>query len=172
MNIEIHDAALEARIQKLFQATGSGSVEEVLLRLLKTQEEQDRWLLENRDTVNAKIRTGTDQLDHGEGIPKDQPEAHLAKLSVRVEIWRYIYCIYSRNNYKKRVPTALGHRRSNDLVLFSLGGLSESFFVLSISSLSLAGTGRPTARERPIALGQQPVPNGQSSQSGSPERLC
>jgi hypothetical protein len=29
MSIEIHDAALEARIQKLLQATGSGSVEEV-----------------------------------------------------------------------------------------------------------------------------------------------
>ena len=46
MNIEIHDAALEARIQKQLQATGSASVEEVLLRLLETQEEQDRWLLE------------------------------------------------------------------------------------------------------------------------------
>jgi len=80
MNIEIHDAALEARIQKLLQATGSSSVKEVLLRLLETQEEQDRWLLENRDTVNAKIRTGTDQLDRGEGIPEDQLDAHLAKL--------------------------------------------------------------------------------------------
>ncbi len=80
MNIEIHDAALEARIQKLLQATGSGSVEEVLLRLVETQEEQDRWLLENRDTVNAKIRTGIDQLDRGEGIPEDQLDAHLARL--------------------------------------------------------------------------------------------
>ena len=80
MNIEIHDAALEARIQKLLQATGSGSIEEVLLRLLETQEEQDRWLFENRDTVNAKIRTGTDQLDRNEGISEDQLDAHLAKL--------------------------------------------------------------------------------------------
>ena len=80
MNIEIHDAALEARIQKLLQATGSGSVEEVLLRLVETQEEQDRWLLENRDTDNAKIRTGIDQLDRGEGIPEDQLDAHLTKL--------------------------------------------------------------------------------------------
>jgi len=80
MNIEIHDAALEARIQKLLQATGSGSVEEVLLRLVETQEEQDRWLLENRDTVNAKIRTGIDQLDRGEGIPEDRLDAHLARL--------------------------------------------------------------------------------------------
>jgi hypothetical protein len=80
MNIEIHDAALEARIQKLVQATVSRSVEEVLLRLLETQEEQDRWLLENRDMVNAKIRSGIDQLDRGEGIPEDQLDAHLAKL--------------------------------------------------------------------------------------------
>jgi len=80
MNIEIHDAALEARIQKLLQATGSSSVEEVLLHLVETQEEQDRWLLENRTTVNAKIRTGIDQLDRGERIPDDRLDAHLAKL--------------------------------------------------------------------------------------------
>ena len=69
MNIEIHDAALEARLQKQLQATGSASVEEVLPRLLETQEEQDRWLLENRETINAKIRRGIDQLDRDEGIP-------------------------------------------------------------------------------------------------------
>jgi len=80
MNIEIHDAALEARIQKLLRASGSSSVEEVLLRLVETQEEQDRWLLENRTTVNAKIRIGIDQLDRGEGIPDDRLDAQLAKL--------------------------------------------------------------------------------------------
>ena len=80
MNIEIHDAALEARIKKQLRATGSGTVEEVLLHLLNTQEEQDRWLLENREAVNAKIRRGIDQLDRGEGIPEDQLDAHLAKL--------------------------------------------------------------------------------------------
>lgn len=80
MNIEIHDAALEARLQKQLQATGSGSVEEVLLRLLETQEEQDRWLLENRDAINAKIQRGIEQLDRGEGIPEDQLDAYLAKL--------------------------------------------------------------------------------------------
>ena len=80
MNIEIHDAALEARIQKQLQSTASGSVEEVLLRLLETQEEQDRWLLENRETINAKIWRGIEQLDRGEGIPEDQLDAHLANL--------------------------------------------------------------------------------------------
>jgi hypothetical protein len=83
MTIEIRDASLVARIQKQLQATGSNSVEEVLLRLLDTQEEQDRWLLENRDEINAEIRRGIAQLDRGEGIPEDQLDAHLAKLKAR-----------------------------------------------------------------------------------------
>jgi hypothetical protein len=85
MNIEIRDAALEARLQKQLQATGSGSVEEVLLRLLETQEEQDRWLLENRETINAKIKRGIDQLDRGEGIPEDRLDAYLADLKSKPE---------------------------------------------------------------------------------------
>jgi hypothetical protein len=85
MNIEIRDAALEARIQKQLRATGSASIEEVLLRLLETQEEQDRWLLENREAINAKIRRGIDQLDRGEGIPEDQLDARLAKLKAQPE---------------------------------------------------------------------------------------
>lgn len=85
MNIEIHDTALEARIQRLVQATGSGSVEEALLRLLETQEEQDRWLLENREAINTKIRRGIDQLDRGEGIPEDQLDAYLANLKTQPE---------------------------------------------------------------------------------------
>ena len=80
MNIEIRDPALEARLRKQLEATGSGSVEEVLLRLLETQEEQDRWLLENRDTINTKIRRGIEQLDRGDVISDDQLTAYLAKL--------------------------------------------------------------------------------------------
>jgi len=85
MNIEIRDANLEARIQRQLQATGSGSLEEVLLRLLETQEEQDRWLLENRQANNAKIRRGIEQLDRGEGIGEDQLDAYLAKLKATPE---------------------------------------------------------------------------------------
>jgi predicted transcriptional regulator len=85
MNIEIRDPALEARIQKQIQVTGSGSVEEALLRLLETQEEQDRWLLQNRDAINAKIRRGLAQLDRGEGIPEDQLDAYLAELKSQPE---------------------------------------------------------------------------------------
>ena len=85
MNIEIHDTAPEARIQKQMQATGAASAEEALLRLLETQEEQDRWLLENKNAINAKIKRGIDQLDRGEGIPKDQLDSHLAKLKAQRE---------------------------------------------------------------------------------------
>jgi hypothetical protein len=85
MNIEIHDAALEARILKQIQATGATSPEEALLHLLETQEEQDRWLLENKSSINAKIRRGINQLDRGEGIPEDQLDAYLAKLKTQPE---------------------------------------------------------------------------------------
>jgi len=85
MSFEIRDAALEARIQKQLQATGSASVEEVLVHLLETQEEQDRWLLENRAAINEKIRSGIAELDRGEGIPEDQLDAHLSKLKAQME---------------------------------------------------------------------------------------
>jgi hypothetical protein len=85
MKIEIRDAALQARIQKQVETTDSGSVEEVLLRLLETQEEQDRWLLESRDAINIQIRQGLDQLDRGEGIPEDQLDSYLAKLKAKSE---------------------------------------------------------------------------------------
>jgi hypothetical protein len=80
VNIEIHDAALEARIQKQLQSTSSSSVEELLVHLLETQEQQDRWLLENRDTINEKVARGIEQLDRGEGIPEDRLDAHLKRL--------------------------------------------------------------------------------------------
>jgi hypothetical protein len=44
MHFEMSDAALRARIEKQLLATGCGSLEKVLLRLLETQQEQDRWL--------------------------------------------------------------------------------------------------------------------------------
>jgi hypothetical protein len=85
MPIVIRDSTLEARLQQQLQSTGSRSVEEVLLRLLDTQEEQDRWLLENKEGINAKIVNGISQLDRGEGIPEDQLDAHLANLKSKTK---------------------------------------------------------------------------------------
>lgn len=85
MNIEIRNASLQARIQKQLEATGSASVEEVLLRLLETQEEQDRWLQDNKDDINAKIRRGIAQLGRGEGIPEENLDAHLRESKAQPE---------------------------------------------------------------------------------------
>ncbi len=81
MQIEIRDAELEARIRKQLQSRDAGSVEEVLTRLLETQEEQDRRLLENKDAMQVKIRRGIEQLDRGEGIPEDRLDPHLGRNS-------------------------------------------------------------------------------------------
>ena len=80
MNIEIHDATIEARIRKQLQATGSANIEELLLHLLETQEQQDRWLAENRQAIDSQIKRGIDQLNRGEGIPEDQLQSYLTKL--------------------------------------------------------------------------------------------
>jgi hypothetical protein len=42
-----------------------------------TAKELNDWLVENRETINMKIRRGLDQLDRGEGIPEDQLDASL-----------------------------------------------------------------------------------------------
>jgi hypothetical protein len=80
MNIEIRDEQLAARIHRQLQLTGSESIEAVLLHLLDTQEEQDRWLLENRNLINEKIGRGIQQLEEGEGIPEAKLDEYLARL--------------------------------------------------------------------------------------------
>jgi hypothetical protein len=42
-------------------------------------QEFDRWPLENREEISAKIRRGIDQLDRGEGVPDDRLDAYLAQ---------------------------------------------------------------------------------------------
>ena len=85
MRIEIRDETVQSRLEKQLKVMGSHSIEEVLARLLDTQEEQDRWLLENKEAINAKIRRGIEQLDRGEGIPEDQLDAHLARLKSKIK---------------------------------------------------------------------------------------
>lgn len=80
MKIEIHDEKLESRLLKQLEQTGSATLEELLRRLVETQEEQDRWLADNQQWVNAKIQRGINQLNRGQGIPEDKLDAYLAKL--------------------------------------------------------------------------------------------
>ena len=67
------------------QATGAATAEEALLHLLETQEEQDRWLMENQPGINTKIRRGIAQVDRGEGIPEDQLDAYLTEQEAKTE---------------------------------------------------------------------------------------
>lgn len=83
MNIEIRDSELQARIAKQLEMTGSANVEELLDHLLHTQEEQDRWLMENRGAIDAKIRRGIAQLERGEGIGEEQLNARLKSLKAK-----------------------------------------------------------------------------------------
>lgn len=81
MQIEIRDPALEARIQEQLKSSGSNNVEDVLRRLLETQ---DRWLLENKLVIQAKIDIGLEQLDAGQGIHQGQVEDYIAKLGAKL----------------------------------------------------------------------------------------
>ena len=85
MRIEINDPTLEARIQKQVEATGAANILEALNRILQTQEEQDRWLLDSRMEIDTKIRRGIEQLNRGEGIPESHLDAYLARLKARPE---------------------------------------------------------------------------------------
>ncbi len=83
MQIEIRDPALQARIQEQLKSSGSSDMEDVLRRLLETQEEQDRWLLENMAAIQSKIDLGIQQLDAGLGIPEDQLDAYITRLKAK-----------------------------------------------------------------------------------------
>jgi DNA-binding phage protein len=80
MNIEIRDSSLQARLQKQLELTGSENLEALLARLLETQEEQDRWLLDNRAAIDAKIRRGLDQIERGQGISEGELDERLKAL--------------------------------------------------------------------------------------------
>jgi hypothetical protein len=83
VNIEIHDPAIEARLCKQMENTASANIEEVLLYLLQTQEERDRWLSEVRETIDAKYRRASAELERGEGIPEDRVKDYLAELKAK-----------------------------------------------------------------------------------------
>ena len=85
MSIQIQDADLEARIHRQGENIGARNIEEVLAHLLETQEAQDRWLLENRESISQHIQIGIDQLNRGEGVYEDELLEHMAKLKSQAE---------------------------------------------------------------------------------------
>jgi len=68
MTIQINRPEIEALIQQRLHSAGFESVEDVLFDALEMQSEREAWLLENKETISAKIERGLGQLDRGEGI--------------------------------------------------------------------------------------------------------
>jgi hypothetical protein len=45
--------------------------------------EQEEWLSVSRSDVDARIRNGIAQLEHGEGIPEDELDEYLLRLKAQ-----------------------------------------------------------------------------------------
>ena len=48
-------------------------------------DEQDEWLTANRQAIDAKIRTGMEELERGEGIPEQELDDYLKRLKAEPE---------------------------------------------------------------------------------------
>ena len=59
--------------------------DDVIDRALAVLHEQDEWLVAHRQAIDAKIRTGMEELDRGEGIPEDELDTYLERLKTRPE---------------------------------------------------------------------------------------
>jgi len=84
MTIEIKPEQ-EHRIAEAVRSGAYHSPDEVIDRALEILHEHDEWLNANRAAIDAKIRTGIEELDRGEGIPEDELDAHLARLKAQPE---------------------------------------------------------------------------------------
>jgi Arc/MetJ-type ribon-helix-helix transcriptional regulator len=54
--------------------------DEVIDRALEVLRGQDEWLAADRQSIDAKIRRGIEELERGEGIPEEALDAHLERL--------------------------------------------------------------------------------------------
>jgi Arc/MetJ-type ribon-helix-helix transcriptional regulator len=72
----------EHRVEEALRSGAYGSSGDVIDRALEALHEQDEWLTVNREANEAKIRTGIEEPERGEGIPEDELDAHLARLKL------------------------------------------------------------------------------------------
>jgi Arc/MetJ-type ribon-helix-helix transcriptional regulator len=75
----------EHRIAEALSSGAYSSSYDVIDRALEVLREQDEWLTANREGNDAKIRTGIEELERGEGIPEDELDAYLARLKAQPE---------------------------------------------------------------------------------------
>jgi Arc/MetJ-type ribon-helix-helix transcriptional regulator len=75
----------EDRIEQALRSGAYDSQEEVIDRALDALHAQDQWLTANRQAIDAKIRTGIQELEHGDGIPEEHVDEYLARFKARPE---------------------------------------------------------------------------------------
>jgi Arc/MetJ-type ribon-helix-helix transcriptional regulator len=75
----------EQRIAEAIRSGAYQSPTDVIDRALEVLHERDEWLVTNRQTVDAKIRKGMEELARWEGIPEDELDAHLTYLKAQPE---------------------------------------------------------------------------------------
>jgi Arc/MetJ-type ribon-helix-helix transcriptional regulator len=75
----------EHRIAEALRSGGYSTSDDVIDRALEVLHEQDEWLMANREANAAKIRTGIEELERGEGIPEDELDAYLTRLKTQPE---------------------------------------------------------------------------------------
>jgi Arc/MetJ-type ribon-helix-helix transcriptional regulator len=75
----------EQRIAEALRSGAYSSSDDVIDRALEVLHERDEWLAAHRQEINAKIRTGIEELEWGEGIPEDELDAYLERLKAKPE---------------------------------------------------------------------------------------
>ena len=75
MNIEIHDPASEALVQKHLASGAYATAEEVVRRALEVLDAEETWGDEERHALNLKIGRSLEQFDRGEGNSGDEVRA-------------------------------------------------------------------------------------------------
>ena len=73
----------EHRVAEALRSGAYHSPDDVIDRALDVLHEQDEWLTANRQAIDAKIHTGIEELERGEGIPEDQLDAYLERLKAQ-----------------------------------------------------------------------------------------
>jgi len=75
----------EQRIAEALRTGAYHSPDEVIDRALEVLHEQDEWLTANRQAIDAKIRAGIEELEHGQGIPEHELDDYLKRLKAQPE---------------------------------------------------------------------------------------
>ncbi len=75
----------EQLMMDLMRTGGYADPNEAIASALEMLRSQQAWLLENRESVDAKIREGIAELERGEGIPEAELDEYLARLKAERE---------------------------------------------------------------------------------------